>query len=78
MYADKKDDYLIVVSTVVAILASKFADFILPSVSTMHVFNNGFDPWIALLTNIVIIIAVTLFVFVPVIKWLTTRAMKED
>lgn len=74
----KRDDYLIVVSTVVAILSSKVADFILPLSSNYNFFDNSVDPYLGLLTNLIILITLTLVFFLPIVKWITSRAMSED
>jgi hypothetical protein len=78
MDLEKRDDFLIIVSTIVAILCSKVADFTLP-VFIVHKFINvpQVDPWIGLILNILLLIAIAL-VILRFVKWATKKAMDNS
>lgn len=72
MNKEEKDDYLIVVSTILAILVSKIADVVLASTDRYKFFDNGLDIWVGLLINIIILIGVALGVL-KVVKFLAKK-----
>ena len=79
MNSNKREDYLIVVSTIVAILSTKIADFILPKFIDYKFFKEStLNPWLGLLFGVVTLIVFTLVFFLPTIKWLTKRIMDDD
>ena len=78
MNQTKRDDYLIIVSTILAILSTKIADFTLPNFISYKWFGESpFNAWMGLFLGVLFLIGVTLVFFLPIIKWLTKRTMSS-
>ncbi|MEK6843933.1 MAG: hypothetical protein AABX83_00750 [Nanoarchaeota archaeon] len=78
MNIDKRDKLLIIISTVVAIVVSKIADFILPQLMNLHLLDSQLlDPWINLLISLILLIGFTLFFF-EIVSKLAYHTIKED
>ncbi len=79
MNQDKRDDYLIVVSTIVAILSTKIADFTLPNfINYKWIGESPLNAWAGLFFGVLFLTVVTLVFFLPVTKWLTKKTMSDD
>ncbi|MEA3430687.1 MAG: hypothetical protein U9R08_05420 [Nanoarchaeota archaeon] len=76
MRLDQKDEFLIVVSVITAVLVSKVADFLLPLSSKYNLLNiTEVDPWLGLLVNIIILVVVA-FLILKIVKWIAKKAIE--
>lgn len=70
-----RDDYLIVVSAVVAILASKIADGILEAaIDLSFIGNSGIESILEFIIKLAILI-VLVYLILVLVKWLTKKTL---
>ncbi|MFH1333465.1 MAG: hypothetical protein ABIH53_04490 [archaeon] len=74
---DKHDEYLIVTSVVVSVLVSKIADSLLPLSSKYELLNSpSIDPWLGLLINIVMLVAIAGGIL-RFVKWVAYKSIRD-
>lgn len=74
---EKKEEAIIVISAIVAILCSKVADFLLPLSVNYHFLNNAYvDPWLGLLANIVILVVIA-FLILKLAKFIAFKYLED-
>ncbi len=73
MKKETRDDYLIVISTVVAILATRVSDSLFPSkMNLSFIGNTTIEPIVEFLIKLALLIIFT-YTFLALTKWLTKK-----